>query len=140
MKKRSKQPLCSELASILAMSLLKTTTFTAMASILPRAWSRSPSLVGFASLSVQRSGHPMPDEKAFQAAIVLRIGINLGDVIIENDDIYGDGVNIAARLEPLAEPGCICVSSIVNESVGNRIDARFLDGGDVSVKKFHSRI
>src|ERR1039458_5956465 len=86
------------------------------------------------ALSVQRSGHPMPDEKAFQAAIVLRIGINLGDVIIENDDIYGDGVNIAARLEPLAEPGGICVSSIVNESIGNRIDAHFQDGGDISVK------
>jgi class 3 adenylate cyclase len=40
----------------------------------------------------------MPDEKAFQPTIVLRIGINLGDVIIENDDIYGDGVNIAARI------------------------------------------
>ena len=65
---------------------------------------------------------------------MLRIGINLGDVIIENDDIYGDGVNIAARLEPLAEPGGICVSSIVNESVGNRIDVRFEDGGDISVK------
>ena len=86
------------------------------------------------ALSVQRSGASMPDEKAFQPTIVLRIGINLGDVIIENDDIYGDGVNIAARLEPLAEPGGICVSSIVNESVGNRIDVRFTDGGDISVK------
>src|SRR5581483_7067774 len=63
-----------------------------------------------------------------------RIGINLGDVIIENDDIYGDGVNIAARLEPLSEPGGICISSIVHESVGNRIDVRFQDGGDISVK------
>src|SRR5450830_1594321 len=86
------------------------------------------------ALSVQRSGASMPNEKAFQPTIVLRIGINLGDVIIENDDIYGDGVNIAARLEPLAEPGGICVSSIVNESVGNRIDVRFTDGGDISVK------
>ena len=86
------------------------------------------------ALSVQRSGALIPDEKAFQPTIVLRIGINLGDVIIENDDIYGDGVNIAARLEPLAEPGGICVSSIVNESVGNRIDVRFTDGGDISIK------
>ena len=69
-----------------------------------------------------------------QPTIVLRIGINLGDVIIEGDDIYGDGVNIAARLEPLAEPGGICVSSIVNESIGNRIDVRFQDAGDISVK------
>ena len=86
------------------------------------------------ALSVQRSGAALPDATARQPTIVLRIGINLGDVIIENDDIYGDGVNIAARLEPLAEPGGICVSSIVNESVGNRIDVRFQDGGDISVK------
>jgi adenylate cyclase len=86
------------------------------------------------ALSVQRSGAALPDATARQPTILLRIGINLGDVIIENDDIYGDGVNIAARLEPLAEPGGICVSSIVNESIGNRIDARFQDGGEVSVK------
>jgi adenylate cyclase len=63
------------------------------------------------ALSVQCSGASMPGESGPQPTIVLRIGINLGDVIIENDDIYGDGVNIAARLEPLAEPGGICVSS-----------------------------
>ena len=77
------------------------------------------------ALSVQRSSATIPDQGASQPTIVLRIGINLGDVIIEGDDIYGDGVNVAARLEPLAEPGGICVSSIVNESVGNRIDVRF---------------
>jgi adenylate cyclase len=86
------------------------------------------------ALSVQRSGAASRDATARQPTIVLRIGINLGDVIIENDDLYGDGVNIAARLEPLAEPGGICVSSIVHESVGNRIDVRFLDGGDITVK------
>ena len=86
------------------------------------------------ALSVQRSSTRTPDQSASQPAIVLRIGINLGDVIIEGDDIYGDGVNIAARLEPLAEPGGICVSSIVNESVGNRIDVRFQDSGEISVK------
>jgi len=86
------------------------------------------------ALSVQRSSGLLPDESAGQPKIVLRIGINLGDVIIEGDDIYGDGVNIAARLEPAAEPGGICISSIVNESIGNRIDVRFQDGGDISVK------
>src|ERR1700758_135114 len=85
-------------------------------------------------LLVQRSGAALPDANPRQPTIVLRIGINLGDVIIENDDLYGDGVNIAARLEPLAEPGGICVSSIVHESVGNRIHVRFQDGGDISVK------
>jgi adenylate cyclase len=86
------------------------------------------------ALSVQRPGPPAPGQGGSQPAIVLRIGINLGDVILEGDDIYGDGVNIAARLEPLAEPGGICISSIVNESVGNRIDVRFQDGGDIAVK------
>ena len=59
------------------------------------------------ALAVQRSNGALPDEAMHQPNIVLRIGINLGDVIIEGDDIYGDGVNIAARLEPLAEPGGI---------------------------------
>ena len=85
------------------------------------------------ALSVQRADGS-PARGAAQPHIVLRIGINLGDVIIEGDDIYGDGVNIAARLEPLSPPGGICVSSIVNESVGNRIDVRFQDGGEISVK------
>jgi adenylate cyclase len=86
------------------------------------------------ALAVQRSNGLIPDEALRQPKIVLRIGINLGDVIIEGDDIYGDGVNIAARLEPLAEPGGICVSSIVNESIGNRIDVRFRDAGEIAVK------
>jgi adenylate cyclase len=85
------------------------------------------------ALSVQRSGDSLQDE-SLQPKIALRIGINLGDVIIEGDDIYGDGVNIAARLEPVAEPGGICISSIVNESIGNRIDVRFQDGGQINVK------
>ena len=66
--------------------------------------------------------------------IKLRIGINLGDIIIDDDDIYGDGVNIAARLEALAEPGGICISSIVHESLGNRVDADFADAGEHAVK------
>ena len=86
------------------------------------------------ALTVQRSNGLIPDEALHQPKIILRIGINLGDVIIEGDDIYGDGVNIAARLEPLAEPGGICVSSIVNESVGNRIDVGFQDAGEITVK------
>jgi TolB-like protein/cytochrome c-type biogenesis protein CcmH/NrfG len=66
--------------------------------------------------------------------IRLRIGINLGDVIVDGDDIYGDGVNVAARLETLAEPGGICISSIVQESIGNRVDAGFADAGEYEVK------
>ena len=64
-----------------------------------------------------------------------RIGINLGDLIFENDDIFGDGVNIAARLETLAEPGGICVSGAVRDQVGQRLeDIEFEDIGEQSVK------
>jgi adenylate cyclase len=66
--------------------------------------------------------------------ISLRIGINLGDVIYDGDDIYGDGVNVAARLEALAKPGGICISSIVQESIGNRVAAKFGDAGQHEVK------
>src|ERR1700731_4373921 len=86
------------------------------------------------ALSVQRSSAGTPDQIGSQPTIVLRIGINLGDVIIEGDDIYGDGVNIASRLEPLADPGGICIASIVRESIGNRISAPFRDGGELSLK------
>src|SRR6202171_682102 len=54
--------------------------------------------------------------------IQFRIGINLGDVIVEEDDIFGDGVNVAARLAMLAEPGGICVSGAVRDQVGDRLD------------------
>ena len=70
--------------------------------------------------------------------IRLRIGINLGDVIIDGDDIYGDGVNIAARLEAMAEPGGICVSSIVHESLGHRVDADFSDAGPHQFKNINN--
>src|SRR5438067_4602390 len=57
--------------------------------------------------------------------IAFRIGVNLGDVIVEAKDIYGDGVNIAARLENLADPGGICVSGVVRDQIGNRLDLAF---------------
>lgn len=63
-----------------------------------------------------------------------RIGINLGDVIIDGDDIQGDGVNIAARLEGLAAPGGICISASVHEQVRDRIDLAFEDMGECRVK------
>ncbi|MFO0990720.1 MAG: adenylate/guanylate cyclase domain-containing protein [Hyphomicrobiales bacterium] len=66
--------------------------------------------------------------------IVLRIGINLGDVIIEGSDLYGDGVNIAARLESLAEPGGICVSSSVHDHVRRKLRCEFDDLGPQAVK------
>jgi adenylate cyclase len=84
------------------------------------------------ALAIQRS--TIRENNASGCSITLRIGINLGDVIIDGDDIYGDGVNVAARLEPLADPGGVCVASIVKESIGSRIDISLSDGGEVSVK------
>jgi len=66
--------------------------------------------------------------------ISFRIGVNLGDVIVESEDIFGDGVNIAARLEALAEPGGICASRVVYEEVAGKLDVTFEDMGEQSIK------
>ena len=66
--------------------------------------------------------------------IAFRIGINLGDVIAEEDDIYGDGVNVAARLEALAEPGGICISRVVRDQIRDKLPYPFEDKGEQSVK------
>ncbi len=64
----------------------------------------------------------------------MRIGVSLGDVIVEGDDLYGNGVNVAARMEVLAEPGAICVSGNVHEHMGNALDVSFEDLGEQAVK------
>ncbi len=66
--------------------------------------------------------------------IEFRVGINLGDVVIDGDDIHGDGVNVAARLEGLSEPGGICISGKVYEEVRDRVDLAFEDLGEREVK------
>ena len=66
--------------------------------------------------------------------MLLRIGINLGDVVIEAGDIYGGGVNLASRLEGLAKPGGICISAAVYEQIWNKCDLRFDDLGAVDIK------
>jgi adenylate cyclase len=66
--------------------------------------------------------------------IEFRIGINVGDVVVEDGDIFGDGVNVAARLEALAEPGGICVSARVQEDAAGRLDLTFDDIGEQSLK------
>ena len=66
--------------------------------------------------------------------IAFRVGINLGDVIVEGDDIYGDGINVAARLEALAESGGICISDVVYRSVHGKVELRFDDLGEQRVK------
>ncbi len=76
------------------------------------------------------SNAPIPAERR----IDFRIGINVGDIVVENDDIFGDGVNIAARLEGLAEPGGICVSARVQEDAGGKLDLAFEDMGEQALK------
>jgi adenylate cyclase len=75
-----------------------------------------------------------------ERAIVLRIGLNLGDVVVDGGDIYGDGVNIAARLEALAEPGSIYVSRTVFDHVRNKVDLRFEDLGEQVVKNIREPV
>jgi adenylate cyclase len=80
---------------------------------------------------------PMADrdlDLAEEQRIRFRIGINLGDVIVDGDDIYGDGVNIAARLEGLAAPGGVCISRTVRDHIGDRLPYAFEDMGERSVK------
>jgi adenylate cyclase len=80
---------------------------------------------------------PMAEGNAGVAAdkrVEFRMGINVGDIVVEDDDIFGDGVNVAARLEGLAEPGGICVSARVQEDVTGRLDLTFDDMGEQSLK------
>ena len=72
----------------------------------------------------------IPDQKRIR----FRIGINLGDVIAEPEDIYGDGVNVAARLEALADPGGICISRVVRDQIRDKHSYPFEDRGEQSVK------
>jgi adenylate cyclase len=81
-------------------------------------------------VQMSRRENGTPDERR----IKLRIGINLGDVIVEGSDIYGDGVNVAARLEGLAEPGGICISGASFDAVEGKLDLTFVDMGLQKVK------
>jgi adenylate cyclase len=83
---------------------------------------------------IQRGMTDREPEVPEEQRIRFRIGINLGDVIVEENDIFGDGVNVAARLEALAEPGGICVSRVVRDQVRDRLDCAFEDLGEQSVK------
>jgi len=62
--------------------------------------------------------------------MLFRVGVNLGDVMVGGDDLFGDGVNVAARLESMAEPGGICISSAVYDQIRNKVDLAFDDLGE----------
>ena len=72
--------------------------------------------------------------------IEFRVGVNVGDVIVEGDDIYGDGVNVASRLESVADPGGITVSRAVRDHVGNRLDLAFEDRGEQKLKNIEKPV
>src|SRR6201987_1792628 len=83
---------------------------------------------------IQREMIEREPEVPEERRIRFRIGINLGGVIVEEHDIFGDGVNVAARLEALAEPGGICVSRVVRDQIRDKLPYRFEDMGEQSVK------
>jgi adenylate cyclase len=83
-----------------------------------------------------RRNRDMPASRA----LLYRIGVNLGDVIAEESDIFGDGVNVAARLESMAEPGGICISAAVRDQVGDRLDVGYADLGEQKVKNINRPI
>jgi TolB-like protein len=95
-----------------------------------------PSVVNAVSCAVeiqrgmQARNNDLPQERAVQ----LRIGINLGDVIVEGDDVFGDGVNVAARIERIAIPGDIAISGTVRDHIGKRLDLQFEDAGEKPLK------
>jgi adenylate cyclase len=72
----------------------------------------------------------LPPERRME----FRIGVNLGDVMVESEQIYGDGVNVAARLESLGEPGGVCISRTVHENIRNKLPLKFEDLGEQHVK------
>jgi adenylate cyclase len=80
--------------------------------------------------AVRAINDPIPRERRLE----LRIGVNLGDVIVDGNDIFGDGVNIAARLEALAQPGTVCISQTVYDQVRNKLNLDYRPLGSHRVK------
>ena len=99
-------------------------------------------LVEFASIvdavacavSIQRAMIGRNEAVPQDRRIIFRIGINVGDIIIDGDDIFGDGVNVAARLEALCEPGGLCISRGANEQIRDKLSLAFADLGEQTVK------
>src|SRR5947208_5397246 len=92
------------------------------------------------AVEVQRGMQERNADVPGDRRIQFRIGINLGDVIVERDDIYGDGVNVAARLESIAKPGGIMISGSVRDHVGDRLDLAFEDMGEQNLKNIERPI
>jgi adenylate cyclase len=95
-----------------------------------------PSVVGAVrcAVDIQRGMAERNAESPEEKRIEFRVGINLGDIISDGDDIYGDGVNVAARLEGIAEPGRICISDDVYRQVRGKLDVAFDYIGEQQLK------
>src|SRR6516164_4848809 len=86
------------------------------------------------AVEIQRAARTINDPLPSERRLELRIGVNLGDVIVDGDDIFGDGVNIAARLEALAQPGTVCISQTVYDQVRNKLELDYRPLGSHRVK------
>lgn len=86
------------------------------------------------SIEIQVAMTAFNADRPTERRIDFRVGINVGDIIIDDDDIFGDGVNVAARLQETAKPGGICLSDFVHQEVRGRIEAEFDDLGELTVK------
>jgi adenylate cyclase len=92
------------------------------------------------AVAIQRGMRERNADVPQDRRIEFRIGVNLGDVIVEDEDIFGDGVNVAARLESIAQPGGITVSDSVRDHVGNRLDLVFEDLGEQKLKNIEKPV
>src|SRR5882762_8187498 len=86
------------------------------------------------AMQFQNRIHELTMDDAEDRRIAFRVGINIGDVIVEAHDIFGDGVNIAARLEGVAEPGGICISFSAYDQVRGKVGVEFIDLGEQNLK------
>jgi adenylate cyclase len=93
-----------------------------------------------AAVEFQRNLRDRNNEVAPEDQMQFRVGLNLGDVIVEGDNLYGDGVNVAARLEPLAEPGGICVSGKFHDEVRRKLDLGFVSSGPQEMKNIEEPV
>ncbi len=93
-----------------------------------------------AAVEFQKNLRDRNNEVAPEDQMQFRVGLNLGDVIVEGDNLYGDGVNVAARLEPLAEPGGICVSGKFHDEVRRKLDLGFVSSGPQEMKNIEEPV
>ncbi len=105
------------------------TTGDGMLAEFPSAQEAVRCAIDIQTAMAEREGASAPDDR-----IVYRVGINLGDIIVDDDDVFGDGVNVAARLQGLSEPGGVCISDIVHQTVAERVAQPFRDMGSQRVK------